>query len=146
MRWDQTQSGRFLRALHLWWFGVLLFAPGFAIWITVLVLGVCNGTFKWPIDSHGFMRIYLPFFAAIVGLFVPLICLRLFRKSSRTVIGSGFAFYLVVMLTWGVIDIRNEHYQLGGHEQPPDVLDGGHNDYFHVYYTWFFLPYKLIEK
>ena len=57
-----------------------------------------------------------------------------------------FVIYLVVMLTWGIVDIRCENYQMGGHRYPNGPLIDGHKYYFHHYYTWYFLPYRWIEK
>lgn len=57
-----------------------------------------------------------------------------------------FGIYLTAMVGWGIIDIRNENYQMGGHEYPNGPFIDGHRYYFHAYYTWYFLPYKLIEK
>jgi hypothetical protein len=46
---------------------------------------------------------------------------------------------------WGVLDIRNEHYQIGGHDYPNGILVDGHRHYWHLYFTWYFLPYKWIH-
>lgn len=63
---------------------------------------------------------------------------------SRSV--KGFIAYALVMLIWGIVDIRCENYQLGGHRYRDHPLVEGHTHYFHVYYTWHFLPYRWIEK
>jgi hypothetical protein len=47
------------------------------------------------------------------------------------------------MLTWGIVDIRYENYQMGG--QRGSFIQG-HRYYFHSYFTWYFLPYRWIEK
>ena len=89
---------------------------------------------------------YLPFFAACVGFSVPVVCLKVLRKSPARLWGCVFVIYLATMLTWGIIDIRCENYQMGGHSYPNGPLIDGHKYYFHSYYTWPFMPYRWIEK
>ena len=145
-QWGQTKSGLFVKPRHIWWMGVLIFAPGFVVWVVVITLGVVNGTFSGSFDFHSIQRLYLPFLAATVGVFVPFACMRFFKDASTKVIWVMFVTYLVAMLAWGIADIRAENYQLGGHEFPDNIQEGDHAHYFHAYYTWYFLPYKLIEN
>ena len=49
------------------------------------------------------------------------------------------------MCMWVYFDIKSEHYQFGGHDYPNGILVDGHRYYFHVYITWYFLPYKWIH-
>jgi hypothetical protein len=125
---------------------VALFAPSILIWGFSLGLFIYKGMFNCPFDHHGILHIYLPLFAAVACLVTPLICLRLLRQASWRRTGLLFTVYLTVVLTWGIIDIRNGHYQVGGHDYPNGILVDGHRYYWHIYYTWYFLPYKWIEK
>ena len=134
-----------IRPVHTWWFGVMLFAPSVLIWVITTSGFVYKGMFNCPFDWHGIKHIYLPLFAALVGLTTPLVCLRLFRGASWRFTGLAFAAYLALMLAWAAIDIRHEHYQMGGHEYPNGPLIDGHRYYWHVYYTWYFIPYRWIE-
>ena len=135
-----------IRPVHTWWLGVALFTPSVLIWGITTSLFIYKGMFHCPFDWHGITRVYLPMFAAIVGVTIPLICLRRLRSSSWRVTVLAFAGYLAVMLTWGIIDIRREHYQMGGHDYPNGPLVDGHTHYWHVYYTWYFIPYRWVEQ
>ena len=124
---------------HIWWLGVGLFAPSVICWGMSLSLFISKDFFHAPFDWFGITRVYLPLLAAIIGFTVPLICLRFLRGKSWRVTGLAFAGYLAIMLLWSVIDIRNQHYQMGGH------LTLGHKSYWHAYFTWYFMPYQWIE-
>jgi hypothetical protein len=128
----------------MWWLGVALFTPSVLLWLVAIAL-FYEGMWECAFDWEGARGLYLPMFAAVVGFAVPLLCLRCLRSSSWRVTGRVFAGYLAVMLIWGIIDVRQQHYQIGGHEYPGIVIDG-HSHYFHVYLTWYFLPYKWIEQ
>lgn len=132
-----------MRPFHVWWLGAALFAPALLVWITVLVAFGVRGWLELPFDAHGLRHIILPFFAAVLGFTVPLVCLRALRRTPARVWGSIFVAYLCVMLAWGIIDIRHENHQLVGHR---DARLHGHKKYFHRYTTWYFLPYRWIEK
>jgi hypothetical protein len=70
--------------------------------------------------------------------FLWLGCGYLERRRKRTL--ASLVCYWLVMLTWGVIDIRYYNHQIGGHGAP-----GGHLESSHDYFTWYFLPYRFIE-
>src|SRR3989304_2615039 len=135
-----------IRPFHVWWIGVILFGASLFAWITATVLfllkDIANLSFNW----YYIKNIYLPFFAAFVGFCIPVVCLRVLKRSPARVWICIFVIYVVVMLIWGIIDIRCEHYQVGGHKYPHGPLVDGHKYYFHYYWTWYFLPYRLIEK
>lgn len=134
------------RPYDAWWIGVVLFGPAVAMWLFLIVFALIKGMFHCPLDWHGMRHVYLPFLAALVGLVIPLVCLRAFRGSRPRAWVPALVVYALVMLAWGIIDIRCENYQLGGHRYPNGPLVDGHKYYFHQYYTWYFLPYRLIEK
>jgi hypothetical protein len=135
-----------IRPVDIWWLGVWLFAPSCLIWAFMLGWGIYDGWFPPPFDRFHIIGIYLPLFAALVGLIFPVICLRRLRHASWRQSLCVFAVYLVVLFTWGIIDVRNENYQMGGHFYPNGPLIDGHKYYFHNYYTWYFLPYRWIEQ
>ena len=135
-----------LRPVHIWWLGVALFAPSIFIWVWLLGISICKGMFNCPFDWHGITHIYLPLFAAVAGFTTPLIFLRYLRHASWRLTAWLFMAYLAVILTWGIVDIRLEHYQMGGHENPNGPLVDGHRYYWHSYWTWYFLPYEWIER
>ena len=135
-----------VRPFHIWWLGVVLFGPSLFIWITVIILFSAKGMLECPFDWYGIRHIYLPFLAAFVGFSIPIICLIILRKTPARVWVSIFVIYLVIMLAWGIVDIRCENYQIGGHRYPHGPLIDGHKYYFHRYFTWYFLPYRWIEK
>lgn len=135
-----------IRPFHIWWLGIVLFGPSLIIWITCIILFSAKGMFDCPFDWYGIRHIYLPLFAAFVGFSIPVICLRVLRRTRTGIWGSIFVIYLVVMLTWGIVDIRYENCQIGGHRYPHGPLIDGHRYYFHIYFTWYFLPYRWIEK
>jgi hypothetical protein len=133
------------RPFFVWLLGVVLFLPSCVIWGYFSVL--CIWKFKQfgSLDWHGVTHVYLPLFAAVLGLCFPLVCLRWFRAlSSRATLGA-FAGYMALMLTWGVLDIKAEHYQVGGHDYPHGAIEDGHRYYWHLYFTWYFLPYRWIH-
>jgi hypothetical protein len=135
-----------IRPVHTWWLGVALFTPSVLAWLIPTALFISKGLFDCPFDWPGITHVYLPMFAAVVGFTVPLVCLWRLRGSSWRVTGWAFACYLAVMLTWGIIDIRQQHYQMGGHDYPNGPRVDGHRYYWHVYYTWYFIPYRWIEQ
>lgn len=135
-----------IRPVHTWWLGAGLFTPSILIWGYSLSLFIYSGMFSVSFDWHGVTRFFLPLLAAVLGFTVPLFCMRLLRRASWRLTGLAFAGYLVVMLAWAVIEIRNEHYQMGGHDYPNGPLVDGHRYYWHIYYTWYFVPYRWIER
>ena len=135
-----------IRPVHTWWLGVALFTPSILTWGTVLVFSIYHGMFRCPFNWHGIRFVYLPLFAAIAGFTVPLLCLRFFRSASWRLISLAFAAYLALFLAWAVVDIRHENHQMGGHDYPNGPLVDGHRYYWHVYYTWYFIPYRSIER
>ncbi len=135
-----------MQPFYIWWLGVAFFAPAVFIWVTMFVLFPIKGLFDCPFDWHGIRYIYLPFLAAVLGLCILVVCLRVMRRTSARVCVWVFIAYSVIMLTWGIIDIRCENYQLGGYKYPNGPLVDRHRYYFHQYYTWYFFPYRWIEK
>lgn len=133
------------RAFHIWWLGILLFAPAVFLWTFVIAMFSIKGEFDCPFDWFGIRHIYLPLVAAWLGLAVPVVCLRVLRHARPRVWVSTFVVYVAVMLIWGIVDIRFQNYQVGGHRYPNGPLVDGHKYYFHQYYTWYFLPYRWIE-
>jgi hypothetical protein len=134
-----------LRPVHIWWLGVLLFLPACLLWGISAVMYLWKFKQFGSLDWHGFTHVYLPMFAAVVGLCVPLLFLRRFRNLPARPTFRAFAIFVTIMLAWGILDIRNENYQIGGHDYPSGVLQGGHSHYYHGYFTWYFLPYRWIH-
>jgi hypothetical protein len=130
---------------HTWWLGVGLFTPSIVIWAIFVGLLIYKGMFSVSFDWHSIKHLYLPLLAALVGVAAPLVCLRFLRRASWRFTGWAFTGYLAAMLTWAVIDIRHEHYQMGGHDYPSGPLVDGHRYYWHIYYTWYFIPSRWIE-
>jgi hypothetical protein len=141
----QTLSAIRLSPAHIWLVGVVAFTPSVLIWGLSLGMFIYKGMFNCPFDWHGITHIYLPLTAALVGFTVPLVCRKLFRRSQWRLTIGAFIGYVALLLTWAVIDIRHEHYQIGGHDYPNGVLIDGHRYYWHFYYTWYFIPYRWIE-
>ncbi len=135
-----------IRPVHAWWLGVALFTPSLLIWAITTSMFVYKGMFNCPFDWHGITYVYLPMFAGFVGFVVPLACLRFLRQASWRFTGLVFTGYLAAMLAWAIIDIRHEHYQIGGYDYPNGPLVDGHRYYWHGYYTWYFIPYRWIEN
>lgn len=135
-----------IRPFHIWWLGIILFGLSLLVWIISIVLLILNGGFTFSFNWYYIKCFYLPLFAASVGFCVPVVCLRVSRRTPARVWGWIFVAYLIVMLSWGIVDIRYENYQMGGHRYPNGPIIDGHKYYFHYYITWYFLPYKLIEK
>jgi hypothetical protein len=133
------------RPNQVWWLGIGLFAPSIFTWIFVLSIFIYKGDFYCPFDWNGIVNVYLPLFAAILGFTMPLLCLRLFKLASWRLNLRLFLCYVAVFLAWGIIDIRYQHYQMGGHTYPHSVYEDGHKYYSHSYFTWYFMPYRLIE-
>ena len=134
-----------LRPFDIWWLGVLLFTPSLALW-TILIVLFWNGGADYTPSWSNLRHTFLPCLAALLGFCVPIVCLRLLRRSPPRLWVPVFVTYCVILLTWGLIDIRHENYQVGGHNYPNGILVNGHKYYFHHYYTWYFLPYRWIEK
>lgn len=134
-----------LKPVHVWWIGVFLFLPSCLLWGWFGVMSIWKFKQFGTPDWYGLTHVYLPMLAAIVGLSVPMICLRRFGKLSAKPTFSAFAVFVAVMLAWGVLDVRNEHYQVNGHDYPNGVLVDGHRHYWHLYFTWYFLPYRAIQ-
>jgi len=135
-----------IRPVHTWWLAVILFMPSVLIWAYFLGLFIYKDMFEFSFDWRSIRHFYLPLLAAILGCAVPLICLRLFKHTSWCATSKTFAGFLAVMLTWAAVDIRCEHYQMGGHEYPNGPLVDGHRYYWHSYFTWYFMPYRWIEQ
>lgn len=135
-----------IRPVHIWWLGVALFVPSVITWGVSLGVFIYKGFFDVPFDWFGITRVYLPFVAAILGFATPILCLRFLKHASCRLTGWAFAGYLSVMLIWATIDIRHQHYQMGGHGTSSGSAADGHGDYWHVYYTWYFIPYRWIEQ
>ena len=134
------------RPFYIWWLGIILFGTSLLVWIAFLLVLSVKGMVKFSFDLYCIRHIYLPFIAALVGFIIPVICLRVLKRSPARVWVCIFVIYLLVMLTWGIVDIRYENYQLGCHGKPNGQLIYGHKYYFHGYLTWYFLPYRGIEK
>jgi hypothetical protein len=132
-----------VRPFHIWLLGIVLFAPSLLIWIFSVV---SFGLFHCPFNEFYIRLFYLPFLAAVLGFCIPLVCLRVLKRTPARVWVCVFVAYCIIMLSWGIIDIRCENYQMGGHYYPHGPLVDGHRYYFHRYFTWYFLPYRLIEK
>jgi hypothetical protein len=135
-----------IRPFHIWWVGIFLFAPSILVWGFSITLAILKGDFCPEYNKYMTLHIYFPLIAALVGLIVPVTCLWRLRDVSWRKSICVFAGYLVIFFTWGIIDIRNENYQMGGHAYPNDPLIDGHRYYFHDYFTWYFLPYRCIEQ
>lgn len=149
-----------LRPFHIWWLGVLVFTPSVFLWLTMFTIFGWNGKLAW-LHLNGIWR---PCLAALLGFGVPIVFLRYLGRSSTRLWCPIFLAYCVILLTWGLIEIRNEEYQMGYYRCPTGVHSistgglscatralnrapvEGHWHYFHDYYTWYFLPYRWIEK
>ena len=95
-----TFGGR-LRALHLWWLPMGLFGGSILMWVCALILQVWlsdAGGISLEFDRHAVSHIYLPFLAAILGVGVPLACLRKLRAASSRVHVRLFVIFVVGML------------------------------------------------
>ena len=134
-----------LRPAYIWLIGVVVFTPSLVLWGYYFWMALFNGRFNCAFDSYGVRYVYLPLFAAIAGFFVPAFCFLRLRHASRKKTISMFVGYVMVMLIWGVLDIKNENYQIGGHDYPNSPQADGHKHYWHLYLTWYFLPHKFIH-
>jgi hypothetical protein len=137
-----------IRPVHIWWLGVGLFTPSILIWVWFLGIFIYKGMISvssFSLDWYNVSHLYLPLLAAVVGFTVPVLFLRILRQASWRITGWAFAGFLAVMLTWGFFDIKAEHYQIGGHDYPHGILEDGHRYYWHLYFTWYFLPYRWIH-
>lgn len=146
MTTPDSRSRMRLRPVHVWWLGVIVFAPSAFAWLFTVGYSLFNGTLDCRLDWQSTRHVYLPFLAAFVGLCVPLLCLRFLRNVTPRVVTVLFASYVAGMVAWGIADIRNQNFQIAGHEYPNSPLADGHKHHFHSYYTWYFLPYALIER
>jgi hypothetical protein len=136
-----------LRPNQIWWLGIGLFAPSILIWALTLGLFIYKGDFYCPFDWFGIRHIYLPLFAALLGFAVPLSLLKLLKLASWRVNLIVFICYAVVFLAWAVIDIRNQNYQMSVHYKHPPLASGERCEYYsHNYFTWYFMPYRAIER
>jgi len=134
------------RPVQLWWIGVALFFPSLLLWAcSIVTIAWYLGGVTYTFDGHGVTHIHVPLCAAVLGVCLPVACLRRLRTASWRVTTGCFALYLAVMLTWGWFDVRNENYQVGGHDYPNGILADGHKHYWHLYFTWYFLPYRWIH-
>lgn len=143
LKWFQRAG---FRPVHVWVLGSLLFLRSLVAWIFHLVLFGRAGILDWSLDRDAWLGVWLPFLAAVIGFFFPIVCLRVLRDASWRRNATAFALYLCVMVTWGVIDLHYERYQIGGHYGPGGDGGGLHRHYFHDYWTWYFLPYHWIER
>lgn len=134
-----------LRPAHIWWLGVAVFIPSICFWAYFGVLTVWKFGWGFKLDLHTLTHFYLPVFAASLGIGVPLFCLRRLGNASARFTATLFSIYSVGMLIWGTLDVRNENYQVGGHDYPNGPLIDGHKHYWRIYFTWYFLPYKWIH-
>jgi len=134
MRWRPT---------YLWLTGLLVFGPSLLFWALHTWLAVFRLGGTWSFDPLAFRHTYLPMLAAVIGFAVPLFGLRLCWNARWKRTLTALACYWLIMLGWGVIDIRQYNYQIGGHYHGSSAE--GHPGYFHQYFTWYFLPYYSIE-
>jgi hypothetical protein len=134
-----------VRPFHIWWIGSLFFLPSCLLWGYFSVLCIWKFNQFGSLDWHGFTHVYLPCFAAIFGFCFPLGCLKWLRGLSLRATLTGFGCFVAVMLAWGYFDIKAEHYQVAGLDYPSGVLEDGHRHYWHLYFTWYFLPYRWIH-
>jgi hypothetical protein len=135
-----------VRPFHVWWVAVVVFGMSVLIWALNVIPVVAVGWWNCPLDWPGIRQVYLPMFAAVVGFAVPVVALGKLKHSRCRVWLPIFLTYVLVMLTWAIIDIRCQNYQLGGHDYPNNPVVDGHKYYYHQYYTWYFMPYRLIEE
>jgi hypothetical protein len=133
------------RSAHVWWIGFALFAPSLLIWAYFIVAVAWKFRPTSDLSWHSFTHTYFPLCAAVLGTCVPIVCLQRLRDAPMKLNGGAFAFYITAMPTWGVLDVRNEHYQVGGHDYPNGILADGHRYYWHLYFTWYFMPYRWIH-
>ena len=113
---------------------------GFSFGIAIL-----KGQFNWALDWHNTRFLYLPLFAAVIGLLIPTYCFLRLQQVSIKKNTLLFVVYLAIMFSWGVFDIKYENYQIGGHDYPNGPMVDGHKYYWHTYFTWYFLPSRTIE-
>lgn len=140
-----------VRFYQVWWLGVALFVPSVMVWLGAFVWSICIGRFQTYFDSYGLCYMYLPMLAATIGVAFPLLMLRKRQSLSHRAHGFILAGYCAVLVAWGSLDVRLAHCQLSGNHCAGDPFDFCH--YYpkflasdsHVYFTWYFLPYRLIE-
>ena len=145
-RWRRFWVGMHIRPFHIWWLGMALFTPSVILWIYFCPIYFQHAHFVPAFDRHGILNLYLTFAAAIVGFVAPLTCLLCLRNASARRTIRLFLIYLSGMLVWGAIDVRCEHYQVGGHRHSGLPDEVAHRGYWHLYFTWCLLPYRWIEK
>lgn len=134
---------RFWRPADLWLTGPVVFAPTLLLWVFQLQTWVfVRPRASWQFDTDAIRYTYLPMLAAVIGFGLPWFGLRLCGNTTFKKALAAVACYWLIMLGWGVIDIRHYNYQIGGHySRAPEDGPG----YFHAYFTWYFLPYYVIE-
>ena len=118
----------------VWWIGITLFGIAVLIWVAMFAVLIVKGMFSVSFDWTAFRHLHLPFLAAIVGLTVPIVCLRKLRCSRARRWVPVFTAYVVVMLAWGIADIRCGNWQISG------MRADGNGGCLHSYFTWYFLP------
>ena len=142
---DKNNYSLSIKPVHIWWIGVFLFLPSCLFWGWSSAVSIWKFKQFALLDWHGLTHAYFPMLAAIVGLSIPLACLHRLRDFSLKATLVAFSSFVALMLTWGIVDIRSGHYQIGGHDYPNGPLVDGHRYYWHIYFTWYFLPYRWIE-
>lgn len=118
------------RPVNIWWVGAGLFAPSVLWWVIELLPIMICGDMEWT--TSPLKQIYLPFVAALVGLTVPLVSLRMLKNASWCFTSCAFLGYLVCMLSWATLDIRHQHAQ--GNALQEDFHSRN------IYFTWYFVP------
>ena len=134
-----------IRPVHIWWIGFGVFAFSTAMWVYFIWLFASNLNPHYDLSRYDFTHIYFPILAALAGVTIPLYCLRRLGHASLKRNLRFFLLYSTLMLAWGISDIKRECYQIGGHDYPNGILTDGHRYYWHLYFTWYFLPYRLIH-
>jgi hypothetical protein len=135
-----------IKPVHIWYVGVMVFGLSVLLWTCSIVLIAIKFKPDLRTDSYAVTDLYLPLLAAFLGICWPLASLRRLRNASRRKNLICFGVYVVVMLAWGVTDVKHERYQVGGHDYPNNPLVDGHRYYWHIYFTWYFLPYRSIHN
>jgi hypothetical protein len=136
-----------LRASQIWWLGIGLFTPSVLLWLFSLGLFIYNGDFNCPFDWFGIRHVHLPLIAAVLAFGVPVLLVKMPKLASWRVNLNFFICYAIVFLAWAVVDIRNQNYQMSVHYKHPPLASGEKCEYCsHRYFTWYFMPYRLIEK
>ena len=137
---------RIARISYIWLLGFAVFLPSILMWVFSFGIAIYKNQFDWSMNWHNARFLYLPFFAAVVGFSIPTYCFLRLQHASVKKHSLLFTTYLAVLLIWGAIDIKNENYQIGGHDYPNGPMTDGHKFYWHTYFTWYFFPYRAIEE